>query len=704
MSGQKPKPKVTLAQKKPIAKVPAVLSIKTVPALSAKAHQRMIQDFLLIWLDANIQESQEQVQKNLQLLRSLIKSVNIFNNADLCMKFFNEVHDEKVFLIVSGPLGQQVIPAIHDKPSLDTIYVFCSDKARHELWAKQWSKIKGVHTQIFTIFASLQQLVKQCNQDATPVSFVSTHHGISSTNLDQLDPSFMYTQIFKEILLELKYDQQSVKDLASYCHELYADNRIELDIINEFARDYRASSAIWWYTRECFTYQMLNRGLRRMESDIIIKMGFFIHDLHQQLKDLFAEQFSGQVANVFTVYRGQSLSLEDFQKLQKTQGGLISFNSFLSTSEKRDVSLGFARIALVKKDSVGILFKLTVHPANASSTPFALIDRVSYFKEEKEVLFSMHTVFRIVAIEAIENNNRLYQVSLELTGDKDPQLQTLTERIREETFPHAPGWYRIGKLLLKLGQFDRAEQVYSTILLQTNNEKDKADIYTQLGQIKNNQGDYEQAKLFYEKALEIDQKTVPENHASLANLLNNIGAVYHNLKDYPRARAFYVKAHEIYKRILPPDHLDLASSYNNIGLVHSEIEEYDQALQFYHRALEIKEKTLPSNHPLLATAYNNIASVYYNKNEYEKSLVFYEKALDIEQKTMPADHCDLATTFNNMAWVFRATKDYTQALSLYERALDIKQKSLPANHDSLQDIRQSIDYVKKKLWVWPLRP
>ena len=624
--------------------------------------------------------------------------MNIFNDANTCVQFLNQLNDEKVFLIVSGAVGQQVIPNIHEKVQLDTIYIFCSDKARHDPWAKQWPKIKGVHTELSTILSALQQLVKQCNQDAIPVSFVSTDQGASASNLDQLDPSFMYTQIFKEILLELNYDQQSVKDLASYCRELYVDNRIELDAIHEFAREYRASAAVWWYTRECFTYQMLNRGLRKMEADIIIKMGFLIHDLHQQLKDLFAEQFTGQMGQVLTVYRGQGLSMEDFQRLQKSQGGLISFNSFLSTSQKRDVSLTFARSVLLKKDSVGILFKMTVHPTS-SSTPFALIDHVSYFNEEQEVLFSMHTVFRIISIETLENNNRLYQVTLELTGDKDPQLQTLTERIREETFPRAPGWYRIGKLLLKLGQFDRAEEVYSVILLQTHDERDKADIYTQLGQIKNNQGDYQQAKLFYEKALEIDQKTAPENLSSLANLYNNIGAVYHNLKDYPRARDFYGKAHEIYKSTLPADHLDLASSYNNIGLVHSEIEEYDQALAFYHRALEIKEKTLPSNHPLLATAYNNIASVYYNKNDYSKSLLFYQKALDIEQKTMPPDHCDLGTTFNNMAWVSRATKNYTEALSLYERAFDIKQKSLPANHDSLQDIRQSIDFVKKKLGI-----
>jgi hypothetical protein len=53
-------------------------------------------------------------------------------------------------------------------------------------------------------------------------------------------------------------------------------------------------------------------------------------------------------------------------------------------------------------------------------------------------------------------NNRLSQVDLTLTSDNDPQLHALTERMREETFPHVNGWHRLGELRIKLGQFDKA--------------------------------------------------------------------------------------------------------------------------------------------------------------------------------------------------------------------------------------------------------
>ncbi|CAF4415464.1 unnamed protein product, partial [Adineta steineri] len=77
---------------------------------------------------------------------------------------------------------------------------------------------------------------------------------------------------------------------------------------------------------------MLNQALRLMDVDMIIRMGFFITDLHRDIQRLHSEQFDGEQSDkTFTVYRGQGLSKEDFTKMTKTEGGLLSFNNFLST-------------------------------------------------------------------------------------------------------------------------------------------------------------------------------------------------------------------------------------------------------------------------------------------------------------------------------------------------------------------------------------
>ncbi|CAF4710973.1 unnamed protein product, partial [Rotaria sp. Silwood2] len=128
---------------------------------------------------------------------------------------------------------------------LEAIYIFCGNKQRHEAWTKNWVKIKGVHTTIKSIGTKLEIAVKQCNQDSVKVSIISVNEAGSSDNLNQLEPSFMYTQIFKEILLDMEHGQDAIKSLVTFCQEQYPGNKKELKIIEEFRRTYEPSTTIW---------------------------------------------------------------------------------------------------------------------------------------------------------------------------------------------------------------------------------------------------------------------------------------------------------------------------------------------------------------------------------------------------------------------------------------------------------------------------
>ncbi|CAF1334344.1 unnamed protein product [Adineta steineri] len=399
---------------------------------------------------------------------------------------------------------------------------------------------------------------------------------------------------------------------------------------------------------------MLNQALRTLDSDIIINMGFFLRDVHQQIQQLHEQQVSSYGRKPFVVYRGQGLMKLDFGKLQKTKGGLISFNNFLSTSKAKEVSLDFARRASLKQDMVGILFIMSIDPG-IKSTPFASIAELSFFEvQEEEVLFSMHTVFRVSAIKQMVNKNQLYQAELQLTSDDDQQLRLLTDRIREET-GGSTGWQRLGELFLAIGQLYKAEELYNVLLEQTSNESEKMLCYNQLGYVKHGQGDYEKAIWYFEKALEICQKTLPSNHPNLATSYNNIGSAYDRMGEHSKALSSHEKALEIDQTILPSNQPDFAVSYNNIGNVHGHMGEYSKALSDYEKALEIWQKTLPSNHPHLATSYNNIGLVYFKMGEHSK------------------------------------------ALSYLERALDILQRALPQTHPSIKNVKESIQIMKKKL-------
>ncbi|CAF1382346.1 unnamed protein product [Didymodactylos carnosus] len=229
-----------------------------------------------------------------------------------------------------------------------------------------------------------------------------------------------------------------------------------------------------------------------LETETIINMGFLLHNLHNQIFELQQKQFGEYHAKPFYVYRGQGLLKTDFEKLVAAKGGLLFFNNFLSTSNDTDVSAILAESISVDTSKVAILFKMFIDPS-VSSTPFASIKGYTYFKEE-EILFSMHTVFRVGEIIQIDTDKPFYHVELTLTSDDDQELQTLTKCIQKET-ADSTGWKRLGHLLLKIGQYDKAEQLYKTLEVETLDENEKSRYYNQLGTIRNHQSDYQKATL-----------------------------------------------------------------------------------------------------------------------------------------------------------------------------------------------------------------
>ncbi|CAF4116568.1 unnamed protein product [Rotaria magnacalcarata] len=293
----------------------------------------MVQNYLVIWVDGNIDENTEDCRNTLTQLRAEVSEVNVCTTPEGCVKFLNKMDEGKAFVISSGALGQSLVNDIHGMPKVDAIYIFCGNKARHEPWAKDWPKIRGIFTSIKPICESLKKVAHECDHDSIPMSFVPkrcTSDAASNVqNLSQLPPTYMYSVIFQDIVLEMNDDDaKSIKALEIYCKK----QNIPDAQINELKHKYHQKSPVWWYTREIFLYGMLNRGLRSLDMEAMFKLGFFIRSLHLQLKQLHQEQ-SDKFNRSFTVYRGQGLSKEDFQNLLDSKGGLLSFNNFLSTSK-----------------------------------------------------------------------------------------------------------------------------------------------------------------------------------------------------------------------------------------------------------------------------------------------------------------------------------------------------------------------------------
>jgi tetratricopeptide (TPR) repeat protein len=660
-----------------------------------ETQHRTDQNTVLVWIDGTIDPSDSNWQRMLDGMKAVVNTTQVFTRADLCHDYLRTMEKTKALVITSGSVGRDIVPKIHGLKQVDAIYIFCADRSRHAEWTQEWVKVKGVHTTLLPIREAIEATVEHINRKDIAISFVSSAQLDSTLNLDQLEPSFMYTQLFQNAFLAMEHDEDCLQKLVTYCKSLADDHLIGLPMLERFAAEYHPSKSVWWYTSVGFLFRMLNQSLRCLDASIIVDLGFFIRDLHQQIDKMHREQLPSYHGKPFTVYRGQGLSTTDFQRMCQSQGGLISFNSFLSTTTDPILADGFAVAGTGGQNTVNVLFVIAIDPT-VSSTPFANIRAESALPNENEILFTMDSVFRIVSIESLPKKTGIYQVQLKLTSDDDQQLRCFTEGF-EKDIESTEGWYRIGRLLMQVNQLDRAIKVFSDLLNRAPDEKERATYFLSIASAYDSRGEYPKSLSTFETALAIREKALPANHPNLATTYNNVGSVYYKMGKYTKALPFYQKALAIWEAALFPNHPSLATLYHNIGLVHYKVGEYPRSLPYFERAVAIREKALPAIHPSLATSYNNIGLVHYKVGDYRDALSYFERSLTILETALPANHPELATSYNNIGLVYSKLSKYPKALSFFEKALAIWEAALSPNHPSLAKSNKNIGLVYYKM-------
>ena len=78
--------------------------------------------------------------------------------------------------------------------------------------------------------------------------------------------------------------------------------------------------------------------------------------------------------------------------------------------------------------------------------------------------------------------------------------------------------------------------------------------------------DYEKAVSYYKKALEIQMKTMGDNHSDVAVAFGNISVAYMKMNEFTKAKNFAKKSIDVLKKTLGEDHPTTALAYNILFL------------------------------------------------------------------------------------------------------------------------------------------
>ena len=364
----------------------ATLTEKSDKSITSRQPAR--QNFNLIWLDPEICSSNNPFNSAVEYLQHSVTNIHTFQDTKACIDFFERIRDQTVFMIIADALTGDILPQIHDKSEIDSIYVFCGEKTDRTQWEENRPKVIASQD-IGYICSSVEQRFRQYKQDSIPLTFCPITRSTMEGLHDTIDSSFIYMKILAEAICYVgSNDETLVKSFAIYCRDRQLANP---DTIDNFEKTFRENSAISWYIKECFLHSMINCALSIEDLEVINMMKFFIGSLHKQIESQSKKQRNGHQHSI-VAYRGQGLSRADFDRLNNTRDGLISFNNFLSATQNRKVAKISAENASTNPKLVGILFRMNIN-SKSPVVPFAFLDKIKHSKNtEPEILFSMNSI------------------------------------------------------------------------------------------------------------------------------------------------------------------------------------------------------------------------------------------------------------------------------------------------------------------------
>lgn len=95
----------------------------------------------VVWLDAKIHDKTN--REFWTRIREINPEAVEFDNQDECLRFLEHNGDDprRFILILSGILAEKLVPDLHQREDILSIYVYCGNISKHEGWSRQYEKV-----------------------------------------------------------------------------------------------------------------------------------------------------------------------------------------------------------------------------------------------------------------------------------------------------------------------------------------------------------------------------------------------------------------------------------------------------------------------------------------------------------------------------------------------------------------------------------
>lgn len=258
-------------------------------------------------------------------------------------------------------------------------------------------------------------------------------------------------------------------------------------------------------------------------------------------------------------------------------------------------------------------------------------------------------------------------------------LRALT--IARDTMPGSPTEINLlgnlGLVAMRRGDFESARRLFreerdKAIQLGGSNEY-LGFAANYLGLLAKNTGRYDEARLHYQQALRVFEKTQPDG-VRVAGVLTNLGNIEHRLGRPAVARDRHERALALRRRN-DPGGTEVASSLHNLGIVARLQGDLAAARQFFEQALALKRDLVPGSLSVASTLFE-LGEISGAEDDTDTAANNHERAFEIRKRVAP-NSLDVAASLVALGHVDYRRRQVEMAESRWRRAIDIVELEWP---------------------------
>jgi tetratricopeptide (TPR) repeat protein len=181
--------------------------------------------------------------------------------------------------------------------------------------------------------------------------------------------------------------------------------------------------------------------------------------------------------------------------------------------------------------------------------------------------------------------------------------------------------------------------------------------------------DFAAARDLYGRVLKIEAQW--PDHPNTASTLGNLGVVLEAQGEFEQARQYYERALRIRRKALAADHPQILESLSYLAHLAANQGDFSSAEALYQQVLDARLRAPGPPNPDLADAYGDVASMAVERGDLARGKDLSERALAIER---PSGTRGLATTLLNYAVMLGTGGEYAQAETVFAEAQSLLEK------------------------------